>query len=373
MIDNVFSPAFGNRPKTMVGREDVKREIENICDSRPGSRERATLILGQRGSGKTVLLLEIADIAREHNYVVASPTVVSNGMCGRIIEKLLESGRIYLKEGKAKITGFNIEVLGFGGGVEFEREVENRSFAYRITHLVRALNQVGKAALILIDEAQANHEELRQLIIAYQEMVGEGLDVMLVLAGLPVAISTLLNDKILTFLNRANKIYLSPLRTGEIDSYYAKVFQNIGVKLPEGRRKEAAECAQGSPYLMQVIGHYIVLFADENGTLTEAEFRDATEVSKKEFLNDVCKTTMDALSEKDCEFLEHVAKEKGENVSMAAIAEQMNVSRQYAQLYRQRLIQAGVIEPAGRGLIRFAVPYLREYLLEMADDKTEII
>ena len=50
---------------------------------------------------------------------------------------------------------------------------------------------------------QAANENLRQLVVAYQEMIGEGLDVSIVFAGLPAAISSMLNDHVLTFLNRA--------------------------------------------------------------------------------------------------------------------------------------------------------------------------
>jgi hypothetical protein len=37
------------------------------------------------------------------------------------------------------------------------------------------------------------------------------------------------------------------------------------------------------------------------------------------------------------------------------------VSRDYTNVYRARLIAAELIEPAGRGRVDFALPYLREY------------
>ena len=41
-----------------------------------------------------------------------------------------------------------------------------------------------------------------------------------------------------------------------------------------------------------------------------------------------------------------------------------NVSSAYVQTYKRRLMQAGVIESPGRGLVRFAIPYLKKYLQE---------
>ena len=59
----MFVPSFGNRPRNLVGREEMISTFEAALQSIPGSRDRAMLMLGQRGSGKTVLLLDFADIA----------------------------------------------------------------------------------------------------------------------------------------------------------------------------------------------------------------------------------------------------------------------------------------------------------------------
>ena len=48
MYDEVFSPSFGNRPSFLVGREQLLDQLEQGLQSRPGSRERAVVILGQR-------------------------------------------------------------------------------------------------------------------------------------------------------------------------------------------------------------------------------------------------------------------------------------------------------------------------------------
>ena len=63
MQDTIFAPAFGNMPATLVGRDLDMRRLQNGLASVPGSKDRATLIIGQRGLGKTVLLLELAEYA----------------------------------------------------------------------------------------------------------------------------------------------------------------------------------------------------------------------------------------------------------------------------------------------------------------------
>jgi hypothetical protein len=42
----------------------------------------------------------------------------------------------------------------------------------------------------------------------------------------------------------------------------------------------------------------------------------------------------------------------------------MGVTSSYIQTYKRRLLQTGIIEQPARGKLRFAVPYLRDYLVE---------
>ena len=50
----------------------------------------------------------------------------------------------------------------------------------------------------------------------------------------------------------------------------------------------------------------------------------------------------------------------------ADIARRIGEEAQYTNVYRARLIAAGIITPAGYGKVQFAIPYLREYLVEHA-------
>lgn len=368
MKDTIFVPAFGNRPRNLVGREEILRMFESSLQSPPGSRERAILLLGQRGSGKTVLLLEFAEMAQNMGMVVASPTVVSKEMPERILEKLSAAGEKYLEKEKAKVTGGTISVLGFGGGVELTpNEQPSRSFAWRLTDTCSKINKHGKAVLMLIDEAQASNEELRQLIVAYQEMVGAGLDVFIVLAGLPMTISSVLNDHVLTFLNRASKIALPPLRINDIEAYYRDSFSQLAISVSDQMIVSAAKETSGSPYLMQLIGHYITVGAGEDGSVSKARFQTAIEKAREDFINDICQTTLAPLSDQDIVFLVSMTKDV-QSTKIADIISRLKCTSSYAQTYKRRLIHAGVIEQKRRGEVSFAVPYLRDYLISAYAD-----
>lgn len=360
--DSIFSPSFGNRPSFLVGRETILRDFALALETEPGSRERATLLLGQRGSGKTVLLWEMADRAADRGFVVASPTIVSEDMLERIVEKIQDRGARYVGNDERKLTGGSVGALGFSIGLEFSSEVqETKSAQFRLTQLARRLTAEGHGILILVDELQANSIEVRRLVSVYQEMVGERLNVALVMAGLPGAVSATLNDHVLTFLNRADKISLPPLAVNDVAAFFSQSFEALGVNVSMDACVWAAQHTQGSPYLLQLVGHNIVLMADDAGQISDEALNRALAMATQTFERDVCETTLASLSERDVEFLKAMAVDEGSS-RVSEVAGRMGVTVDYAQKYRKRLIDGGVIESAGRGYVGFAVPYLRDYL-----------
>lgn len=147
-----------------MGREQLLDQLEQGLQSRPGSRERAVVILGQRGSGKTVLLWELADRMRKQGFAVANPTIVSDGMLERILEKLEDDCQLSA-DGKLHLTGGSVGALGFSAGIQLERDAATtKSPQQRLVQLCRQLTAKDREALILIDELQASSLEIRRLI-----------------------------------------------------------------------------------------------------------------------------------------------------------------------------------------------------------------
>ncbi len=361
MSDIAFTPSFGNRPTRLVGRDQIVRDFINALDSRPGSKNRALVILGQRGNGKTVLLWEFADRAREHGFVVATPTSVREGLLERIVEKISDDNSSVLRESNIRVSGGSVGALGISASLQLDRNDKDMSAEHKLTKLCRKLTDRGLGTLILVDELQANSPEIRSLVGTYQELVGEGLNVAIVLAGLPACVSNVLNDRVLTFLNRARKINLGPIAIGEVDAFFRQAFRSAGVSVSSDIRYAAAKASKGSPYLMQLIGHYLCLYA-EDAPVNESVLHEALESSREEFQSDVCSTTLAALSQVDISFL-HAMAELGGSCRTREIASRMGVTPDYAQQYRKRLIDAGVIVSPARGLLRIDVPYLTEYLI----------
>lgn len=360
-MENVFHPSFGNRPDTIVGRSDVIDAFLAGLETKPGNRDRAMLILGQRGMGKTALLLELGDRAIERNFIVAR-VAAGETMLDEIVESVQIEGAKSLDGPKGKIGGFSAGAFGFSLGLTFTEEIrENYGFRTKLSLLCDRLAEKNRGVLILVDEAQKTSEQMRQLATTYQHLAGEGKNIAICLAGLPSAVSSVLNDDILTFLNRARKVRLGPLALGDIRNYYARTFSEANRDLTGSALDEAASATRGFPYLLQLIGYHLVRLSEPNEPISLEMVRSAVENSKEELIDDVFEATLRPLSRMDRQFLRALA-ENGPRSGIAEIGQRMGKPENYVQVYRTRLLEAGVIAEAGRGEVELVTPYLDEYL-----------
>lgn len=358
---DAFLPAFGNKPKHIIGRGGITADFLEGLSLPIGHRRRATILIGQRGTGKTTLLLEFAELAEQTGYIPARVTA-NDEMLDEIIQTIQIKGSPFVPTAKPKIKGFSAGAVGFSVGLTFTEEAKTQ-FGHRIKLglLCDELKKHDKGVLILVDEVQPNTAAIRTLATTYQHLVGEGKDIAMVMAGLPASMSAVLNDDILTFLNRAYKIFLEPLPFGEVSVAYAAEFRGQGKTIAPDVLERAASATKGYPYLYQLIGYYVLSFAQNADVITAELVEQAIETSKREMVEGIFTAALKPLSARDRTFLKAMSEDRDES-NIADIQARMGVSRGYAQTYRTRLVDAGVIAPVARGRLSFAVPYLGEYL-----------
>lgn len=361
-IQNLFQPTFGNRPEQYIGRDGVIQQFMLGLNEPIGSRDRCTLFLGQRGMGKTALLLELGDRAQRAGYVVARVTA-HEGMPKAIIEQFQLNGSKYFDDEKRKLTDVTSRVLGFSFGLTFSESAE-RQFGFRskMSLLCDKLADKGMGALILIDEV-CTSAAMREVAAAYQELVGDRKNVAIAMAGLPYAVSNLLNDKVLTFLNRATKVELGLISTNLIRAYYEKSFKSIKIEASDNILDRAALASRGFPYLMQLIGYYVIQYTPERGVVTDAIMDKVEKAAMGDMEDNVFKPILNPLSDNDKILLMAIAR-CGGTATTAKLQAMLGRKGPAIQPYRKRLIEAGVIESPRRGELVFAMPYLSEYLLE---------
>lgn len=360
---SMFQPTFGNRPEQYIGRDGVIEKFMAGLKSPIGSRDRCTLFLGQRGMGKTALLLELSDRAQKEGYVVARVTA-HEGMPQAIIEQLQLNGSKYFDNEKRKLTGVTAGVLGFTFGLTFSEAAERQyGFRSKMSLLCDKLAEKGMGALILIDEVRTS-AAMREVAAAYQELVGDRKNVAIAMAGLPHAVSKLLNDSVLTFLNRATREELGLISTNLIRAYFERAFKSIKIKASDKILDRAALSTRGFPYLMQLIGYYVIQYTPEHGVVTDTIMNKAERSALSDMEKNVFDPILNPLSDNDRLFLKALAR-CGDTVTTTKLQAELGRKGPAIQPYRKRLIEAGVIESPRRGELVFAVPYLSEYLLEL--------
>lgn len=356
-----YLPAFGNKPGQIIGRNTITSSFLEALSLPIGHRNRATILIGQRGTGKTTLLLEFTDLAMRNGFIPARVTA-NDDMLNEIIQAIQVNGAKFASGSKQKVKGFSVGALGFSFGLTFTDEAEVQlGFRAKLELLCEELERHGKQIAILVDEIQPNSPQVRALATSYQYLVGENKSIVIAMAGLPASISSVLNDDILTFLNRANKVYLEPLPFGEISINYSTQFAKQGKSISAGALNEAVLATKGYPYLFQLIGYYVLQYAQETDTISEEIVKKAIGTSKRDMVESIFLAALNPLSEQDKKFLEAMSRDHDES-RVADIQDRMKKSRSYIQTYRSRLIASGVIASVGRGALAFAVPYLGEYL-----------
>lgn len=361
---NVFEPAFGNKPDRIVGRNDELERIDNALGARPGSRDRAMLIIGQRGMGKTALLLEIESRAKRAGYVTAR-TAANENMLDSLVERLQINGREFVNDPKKQIRGMSADAFGFSIGLTFSDEVRNNyGFQTKLGLLCDRLADCGRGVLLLVDEVRATSAEMRVLADAYQQLVGDGKNIAICMAGLPASISDVLNDDVLTFLNRASKIRLQAIGLASIRSYYASTFEAAGLSFAPGVLDRAVEATQGFPYLLQLVGYYLVDEIGGGSEIDPAILDRALADARDDMQDNVFKPSLAALSRKDLEFLKSLARcvDADGVARVSDIGAALGKSNGYLQVYRRRLIDAGIVVSPRNGELQIVVPMLTEYL-----------
>ena len=359
-LPNPFRPTAGAEPPRLVGRAGLLDEFEYGLRIRSGAPGLLTIFTGARGVGKTVMLGEAEDAARGAGWAVISETA-TRGFLGRIGEVM----RQLTEELGSGPAGRRITSIGLGGfSVHTELPPEQQTGWRQLgEQLLRLLDAQRTGLAITLDEIHgANRDELSQLAASVQHFIRAGLPVALVFAGLPAAVSDLLDEGVATFLRRADRIDLHAAAVEEVAASYREVFAALAHPIDPKLLHDAAAATGGYPFLIQLVGYHLWQIAESaDRPLGDEEVRLAVAAARRRNTRMVIEAALASVSPKDREFLQAMAEDDGPSRT-ADIGQRLGDARNTVGNYRARLIDAGLIEPVGHGLVNFAIPGLREHL-----------
>ena len=366
---NPFTPSFGVSPPLLVGRDGAIEAFAEALEEGLGSPYRATLITGQRGSGKTVLLNALEDEARRRGWVVASETTrpgVAAELANSTLPALLHQ---YPGAYESFISGGGASVAGVGVNLSRQRVDSfpvQPSLRHTLTTLADVADQAGGGVLITLDEVGPNGlADLQVIAQVVQHAFREGRQVVFAAAGLPANIQALLQSPGTTFLRRAERLHLGPVNLTDVARAISEPMAAAGRTIEGEPLSIATTGTRGYPFMIQMIGFQLWRATQDEQPVTSEHARLAVEAAGRRVGRLVHEPALAELSPVDRTFLAAMAVDDQPS-KMSDVAQRMGVDGNYAGQYRLRLIQAELIHAAAHGRVDFSLPNLREYLREHA-------
>jgi len=234
----------------------------------------------------------------------------------------------------------------------------------------------GAGLLVLVDELHAaSREELSLLLNALQNLDGarEENPLTVVAAGLPVTPEAI--TRAATFGERSAFVALDVLDAADARSALTAPADALGVGWTGGALDAVVEESGGYPYFLQLLGGASWSAADPRpgDRIGMAAVRAGIPAAAGQ-VKAMYRARWGSATPTEQAFLVAMARALGTgaqqhegNVTRAQIAGNLGQDSRSISVPRERLIDKGVIEPVGHGLVRFTLPGFAAYVRERAE------
>lgn len=357
-----FNPGYGKKPAVYGGRHREIDELTRVFDTLDFGENNSVLVSGLRGAGKTAMLTVLEDAARARDWIVINEDA-SRGLMSRIMDSAIPSVITAQRpETKARLKSVNL--WQFGAEWEYVDRIPAGKPRLRdeLVGLASGLN--GTGILITIDEVSSGRTRLRELsefALQVQHALTDGAPIMVVFAGVKIDLDELLRQQHLTFLRRSKSYDFRRLSVRETRDVIHETVQFGGREITAEALDVIVRITQGYPYLIQLAGDYAWRHSQAAATISVDDARYALDHAIRAVQSRVISRVYDDLSDVDQEFVRAMAIDEGRS-KIADIKARLGKSDQYVQVYKNRLIDSGYVQSAGRGYVEFSLPYLDQYI-----------
>jgi len=352
------------------------------------------MLLGLRGTGKTVLLNEFKKIGDAEGLTVSRIEAPENASLARLIvpemRKVLrslsgaEAAREIALRGLRGLrnfaAGFNLEIAGIGVGIEGASDPEpgladSGDIEFDLPDLFEAVGtaaaRANRAWLLLIDEVQyLNSEDLSALIVSLHRVSQSNMPIVFAGAGLP-QVARLAGDA----KSYAERLFSYPpvgaLQRDAAAQAVRRPIENEGAKIGEAAIELIVESSRGYPFFIQEWGSQSWdLARDPEITLADVENAHGLVISSLD--NGFFKVRMDRLTRAETVFVSAMANLGDGPYPIADIANALGRRTQSIGPTRANIIHKGMIYSAEHGYLAFTVPLFAEFMRRQ-DDATDQI
>jgi len=378
---NPFAPGAGSRPPELAGRDPILEQARISCRrSLTGRHVRFQMLLGLRGTGKTVLLNEIQKIGREEGLLTSKIEAPEGTSLAELLvpemRKVLrslsgsEKAKDLALRGLRALRGFASILKINLGGVQVEVEPEpgvadSGQLEFDLPDLFDAIGEAAQAAgkgwLILIDEVQyLAQADLSALIVSLHQVSQNGHPIVFVGAGLP-QVAKLAGDA----KSYAERLFAYP-PIGPLDEDAAALaverpIKEEGAAISEDALADIVERTQGYPFFLQEWAAK----AWDHAEGPEIDLKEVQE-SHAEAIGTLdqgfFKVRVDRLTKAELEFVNTMARLGDGPYSLSDIAKVMDRKLSSLGPTRANIIRKGMIYSTDHGFLDFTVPLFAEFL-----------
>ena len=341
-MNNPFTLSFGKKPLQYISRLSQTQQILETFQA-PVPSNQIFMITGVRGSGKTVMMTNIAhELKADDSWIVIelNPT-----------RDLLQSlaAKIYrLPEMHARFLNARLDFSAFGLGLSVENSAPATDIENVLELMLDQIKESGKRLLITIDEVTCS-EYIRIFVSSFQIFLCQEQPIFLLMTGLYENLYDLQNDKSLTFLYRAPKLLLEPLNYTAVRNHYMKIF-NIDTE----SASKMTSLTKGYPFAFQVLGY---LYWENRSTKNIDEILPEYDQYLEEY---VYSKIWSELSEQDQRILLSISPDDG--LKVKELRTRLQMSSELFSVYRDRLRRKGVIDTHEYGKVSFSLPRFSNFV-----------
>jgi AAA+ ATPase superfamily predicted ATPase len=380
-VDNPFAPGAGSQPPDLAGREEViNQSLIGLKRIKKCRHERSLILLGLRGTGKTVLLNKFEEIAIENDLLTSFieapedesfPQVIYPKI-HQILRKLsmLESAKAKVHSGlkalKAFSKSFKVEIGDASISLDPDSGVADSGILeFDLTDLFLKVGEAAKAAnlawALFIDEVQYLKEaELASLISAIHRVNQKSLPIIFYGAGLP-QIAALSGDA----KSYAERLFHFP-RIGPLDRVSAmkaikQPLENENVAITDDALQEVYLNTEGYPYFLQEWGYQCWNEAQQS-PIDIKIVKKAGAKALNRLDQGFFSVRYDRLTPKEKDYIHAMANlGKGPYKSLD-VAAQLKESQKKLGPRRSQIIKKGMVYSPEFGNLDFTVPRFDDFL-----------
>lgn len=383
MVRNPYAPGAGTPPPELAGRAQLIGEADvALRRTAAGRPVQSPILVGLRGVGKTVLLVQINSMAEAIGFHPISveahegktlPQLLVPGIRKALItistaEKAKEHARRGLRVLRSFISAIKVTVNDVEYGLSVSPEVgtaDSGDLEADLPDLLVALGEAARASgtsvALLIDELQyLSEDEFSALIMSIHKVNQQSLPVILIGAGLPQILGLAGSSK-----SYAERLFKFP-EIGALEEADA-VDALVNPAKAEGVRFEPAAVAQilkvteRYPYFLQQWAHEAWNIA-QGDVIRARDVIDAHNNAISVLDESFFKVRFDRCTPSEKKYMRALAEMGTGPHRSGDIAALLGVKTTSAAPTRSTLIKKGMIYSPSHGDMSFTVPLFDQYM-----------